>query len=115
LAALLSGSAITAADALSAATLGGAIALGLGAVCGSIEAGKSADLVCIDLATLPSESFASSVADAVVFGASRRDVTDVWTGGRAAVSESQLLAFDERELARQASNWANRVQSGVTA
>ena len=94
--------------------MGGAIALGLGSVCGSIEAGKSADLICIDLATLPCESF-KSIADAVVFGASRRDVTDVWTGGRAAVSESQLLAFDERELARQARQWADRVQSGVTA
>jgi len=116
LAALLSTSSggITAADALNAATLGGAIALGLGNVCGSIEADKSADLICIDLATLPGESF-TSVAEAVVFGATRSDVTDVWTGGRAAVSESQLLAFDERQLARQARDWADRVQSGVTA
>jgi 5-methylthioadenosine/S-adenosylhomocysteine deaminase len=116
LAALLSTNdgAISAGDALTAATLGGAIALGLASVCGSIEPGKSADLICIDLATLPCESF-RSIADAVVFGASRRDVTDVWTGGRAAVSESQLLAFDERALARQAHHWADRVQSGVTA
>jgi 5-methylthioadenosine/S-adenosylhomocysteine deaminase len=115
LAALLSGSdgGISAADALCAATLGGAIALGLGGTCGSIEPGKSADLICIDLASLPCESFAS-VADAVLFGATRREITDVWTGGRAALSESQLLAFDERELARQARQWAERVQSGVT-
>ena len=116
LAALLSAKdgGISAADALSAATLGGAIALGLGSVCGSIEPGKAADLICIDLCTLPCESF-SSITDAVVFGATRREVTDVWTGGRAAVSESQLLAFDERELLRQARQWADRVQSGVNA
>jgi 5-methylthioadenosine/S-adenosylhomocysteine deaminase len=116
LAALLSANdgGISAADALSAATLGGAIALGLGNVCGSIEPGKSADLICIDLCTLPCESF-SSIADAVLFGATRREVTDVWTGGRAAVSESQLLAFDERELLRQARQWADRVESGVNA
>jgi 5-methylthioadenosine/S-adenosylhomocysteine deaminase len=116
LAALLSGSdgGISAADAIGAATLGGAIALGLGGTCGSIEPGKSADLVCIDLATLPCESF-TSVADAVLFGATRREITDVWTGGRAAVSESQLLAFDEHDLLRQARHWADRVQSGVNA
>jgi 5-methylthioadenosine/S-adenosylhomocysteine deaminase len=116
LATLLAGSdgGISAAEAIGAATLGGAIALGLGGTCGSIEPGKSADLVCIDLGTLPCESF-TSVADAVLFGATRREVTDVWTGGRAAVSESQLLAFDERELLRQARQWADRVQSGVNA
>ena len=108
------GGGISAADALSAATLGGAISLGLGNVCGSIEPDKSADLICIDLGTLPCESFAS-VAEAVLFGATRREVTDVWTGGRAALRESQLLAFDERELLRQARQWADRVQSGVNA
>jgi 5-methylthioadenosine/S-adenosylhomocysteine deaminase len=116
LAALLSASdgGIGAADALSAATLGGAIALGLGATCGSIEPGKSADLVCIDLATLACEPF-TSIPEAVLFGATRREITDVWSGGRAAVSESQLLAFDERELLRLARLWADRVASGVTA
>jgi 5-methylthioadenosine/S-adenosylhomocysteine deaminase len=114
LAALLSatdGGGISAADALSAATLGGAIALGLGATCGSIEPGKSADLICVDLASLACESF-TSVTDAVLFGATRREITDVWTGGRAALRESQLLAFDEHELLRQARQWADRVSSG---
>jgi 5-methylthioadenosine/S-adenosylhomocysteine deaminase len=114
LAALLSATdgGISAADALSAATLGGAIALGLGTTCGSLEPGKSADLICIDLATLACEPF-TSVADAVLFGATRREITDVWTGGRHALRESQLLAFDERELARLARQWADRVSSGV--
>jgi 5-methylthioadenosine/S-adenosylhomocysteine deaminase len=114
LAALLCASGISAADALCVATLGGAVSLGLGGTCGSIEPGKSADLVCIDLASLPCESFAS-LADAVLFGTTRREVTDVWTGGRAAVSESRLLAFDERELARLARDWADRVQTGSPA
>ena len=112
LAAQLSASGISAADALSAATLGGAVALGLGGTCGSIEPGKSADLICIDLACLPWESSAS-IAEAVLFGATRREVTDVWTGGRAALRESRLLAFDETELHRLARDWADRIQSGV--
>lgn len=112
LAALLSASGgVSAADALSAATLGGAIALGLGTTCGSIEPGKSADLLCVDLANLACEPF-TSVPDAVLFGATRRDITDVWTGGRAALRESQLLAFDEPELLRQAREWADRISSG---
>lgn len=113
LAALLSSGDLSSADALSAATLGGAIALGLSGTCGSIEPGKSADLICIDLATLACEPF-TSVADAVLFGATRREISDVWIGGRAAVSEFQLLAFDERELLRLARQWAGRVARGVT-
>jgi 5-methylthioadenosine/S-adenosylhomocysteine deaminase len=103
---------MTPAEALSAATLGGAVALGLGADCGSIEPGKAADLLCIDLSSLACRSYAT-VAKAVLFGATRRDVTDVWTSGRAAVADSQLLAFDESELVRTARRWADAAQSGA--
>ena len=103
---------ISAADALNCATLGGAMALGLGSICGSIEPGKAADLICIDLASLSCRSFAS-IAETVLFGATRQDVTDVWTGGRAAVSESRLLAYDERQLLQQARQWTDRVQPGA--
>ena len=103
---------LSAADALSCATLGGAMALGLGGTCGSIEPGKAADLTCINLASLSCRSFAS-IAETVLFGATRQDVTDVWTGGKAAVSESRLLAYDERLLLQQALQWTDRVQSGV--
>jgi 5-methylthioadenosine/S-adenosylhomocysteine deaminase len=103
---------ISAAEALNAATLGGAVSLGLGSICGSIEPGKAADLVCIDLASLSCQSFAS-IAETVLFGATRQQVSDVWTGGRAAVSESRLLAYDERQLLQQARQWADRVQSGA--
>jgi 5-methylthioadenosine/S-adenosylhomocysteine deaminase len=105
---------ISAADALHAATLGGAVSLGLGATCGSIEVGKAADLICIDLASLACQSF-GSIAEALLFGATRRDICDVWTGGRAAVSESRLLAQDEQELLALARQWADRIQSGTPA
>ena len=103
---------MTPAEALQAATLGGAVALGLGADCGSVEPGKAADLVCIDLSSFACRSYAT-IPDAVLFGATRRDVTDVWTGGRAAVTDSQLLAFDEDELLRLARRWAREAQSGA--
>jgi 5-methylthioadenosine/S-adenosylhomocysteine deaminase len=99
---------------LSLATLGGATALGLGGTCGSIEAGKAADMVCINLSSL-AERPAATVADAVLFSASRRDVSDVWVGGRAAVSGGHLLAFDEQELLRLAKQWNERIGLGDVA
>jgi 5-methylthioadenosine/S-adenosylhomocysteine deaminase len=96
-------------DVLRMATLGGATALGIGSLTGSIEPGKSADLVCFDLNRLACQP-ARRVSDTLVFGATREQASDVWTSGRAVVSGSQLLAFDEPEMARLQRKWSIRVQ-----
>jgi 5-methylthioadenosine/S-adenosylhomocysteine deaminase len=111
-AALLYG--LTALEALRLATLGGALALGLATQIGSIEPGKSADLACLDLDTLGSRP-ATDVAAAIVFGATRTQVSDVWSAGRAAVSEGRLLFPDEAELAAIASQWAQRLSLEAAA
>ncbi len=111
-AALTSGS--PAQTVLRMATLGGATALGMSTLVGSIETGKAADLVCFDLSTLPCQS-PRRPADAIVFGATRDHVSDVWISGRAAVGNGRLLTFDEQELGALARRWAERISTGVTA
>ncbi len=111
-AALLFG--LSALEALRLATLGGATALGLAAETGSIEPGKSADLTCLDLDTLGCRPQTDAAA-AIVFGATRAQVTDVWSAGRAAVSEGRLRLFDEQELAALAAQWARRLTLGAAA
>jgi 5-methylthioadenosine/S-adenosylhomocysteine deaminase len=108
----VSGSSDAASRALRMATLGGATALGMSSQVGSIEVGKFADLVCIDLATLACQSASRRPADAIVFGATRDQVTDVWTSGRAAVSDGHLLTFDEQKLLALAQRWAGRIPTG---
>jgi 5-methylthioadenosine/S-adenosylhomocysteine deaminase len=95
-------------EALRLATLGGALALGLATQLGSIEPGKSADLACFDLDACGCRP-ATDVAAAIVFGATRTQVSDVWSAGRAAVSGGRLRLFDEQELAAMASRWAQRL------
>jgi 5-methylthioadenosine/S-adenosylhomocysteine deaminase len=95
--------------ALRRATLGGATALGLSAVTGSIEVGKAADLVCFNLSALSCQPNTQRPADAIVFGATRNHVSDVWTSGRAAVSDGHLLTFDEQELLALSHRWAARL------
>jgi 5-methylthioadenosine/S-adenosylhomocysteine deaminase len=107
-----SGAADVASRALRMATLGGATALGMNGHVGSIEVGKFADLVCVDLATLACQTAAHRPADAIVFSATRDQVTDVWTSGRAAVSDGHLLTFDEQELLALAQRWAGRIPTG---
>jgi 5-methylthioadenosine/S-adenosylhomocysteine deaminase len=104
--------ALSAEHALRMATLGGAAALGLGAMVGSIEVGKAADLVCFDLTSLACQPTAR-LADTILFSATRDQVSDVWTSGRAAVSDGHLLAFDEQELLALARRWADRIRTGA--
>jgi 5-methylthioadenosine/S-adenosylhomocysteine deaminase len=94
------------------ATLGGATALGMNSLVGSIEVGKFADLACIDLSALACQPASRGPADAIVFGATRGQVTDVWTSGRAAVSDGHLLTFDEQELLALSRRWADRIPTG---
>jgi 5-methylthioadenosine/S-adenosylhomocysteine deaminase len=101
-------------EVLQLATLGGALALGLATQVGSIEPGKSADLACFDLDASGCRP-AADVAAAIVFGATRAQVSDVWSAGRAAVSDGCLRLFDEEELAAIASRWAQRLALEVAA
>jgi 5-methylthioadenosine/S-adenosylhomocysteine deaminase len=94
------------------ATLGSACALGLGSLIGSLETGKAADLIAIDLNELACQP-SDNTADSILYAATRRHVSDVWIGGRAAVSEGSLLSFDEQELLALAAQWHERVRTGV--
>jgi len=102
---------LTAEDTLRMATLGGAMALGLGTLTGSIEPGKYADLVCFDLNRLSCQP-TLRVPESVLFGATREQATDVWTSGRAVVTGGHLLAFDEQELSAFAQKWSQRMGTG---
>jgi len=91
-------------SALLCATLGGAAALGLSCAIGSLEPGKLADLIAIDLSSLSCQP-AELAADAVLFGATRERVSDVWISGRPQLAQGRLLCFDEPELLGAARSW----------
>jgi 5-methylthioadenosine/S-adenosylhomocysteine deaminase len=94
------------------ATLGGATALGMNHFIGSIEPDKAADLIAIDLSALACQSDSPRTADAIVFGATRESVSDVWTSGRAAVADGHLLTFDAQELLALSQDWRARLATG---
>jgi 5-methylthioadenosine/S-adenosylhomocysteine deaminase len=107
-------SGLAAGEVLRMATLGGATVLGLQAQIGSIEPGKAADLICIDFGALSGQP-AAAIADAIVFGVTRAQVSDVWTAGRLAVSGARLVVLDEEELAALPARWAQRVRMEAAA
>lgn len=79
------------------ATNGGAAALGLSQVLGSLEPGKKADLIVIDL-NQPHLTPMYEPCSHLVYAARGADVRDVIIDGRIVLRERQLLAVDEQEV-----------------
>ncbi|GAA4115333.1 TRZ/ATZ family hydrolase [Knoellia locipacati] len=98
LAALTSGHPeVDAAQILRAATIDGATALGLEHLVGSIEVGKRADLVLLDL-DQPHLTPVHDVPALLVHAAGRGDVTDVLVDGRIVVRERRSTLIDTSDL-----------------
>lgn len=98
LAALTSGHPdVDAAQVLRAATIDGARALGMDDLIGSLEVGKRADLVLLDL-DQPHLTPVHDVPALLVHAAGRGDVTDVLVDGRIVVSERRSTQVDTRDL-----------------
>jgi 5-methylthioadenosine/S-adenosylhomocysteine deaminase len=94
--------------ALRMATLAGAKALGLDAEIGSIESGKSADLVTLNLNSLELSPCYDPVSQ-VVYVAGREHVSHVWVRGELLVSEGALTHLDESDIKSRARMWRQRV------
>jgi 5-methylthioadenosine/S-adenosylhomocysteine deaminase len=97
-------------DGLHAATRGGAAALGLESEVGSLEAGKWADLCCVDLSGPATQPVGDPLAQ-LVFGGGRDIVSDVWVAGRQLLSGGELTRLDWPEVAARSAAWAIRMNA----
>jgi 5-methylthioadenosine/S-adenosylhomocysteine deaminase len=92
-------------DVLNMATLSGARALGLGSITGSLEPGKRADVITVDLRRLHTtpvlhgEDF--NAAAHLVFSSSGADVDHVWVDGRLLVEGGRVLSVDVEEVRKR--------------
>ena len=96
--------ALPAAAALRAATLNAAVALNLDDRIGSIVPGKRADLVAVDLDTLPSQPVFDPVSQ-LVYVAGRENVTHVWIDGTPKLVGRRLVDLDTDDLTARVSYW----------
>jgi 5-methylthioadenosine/S-adenosylhomocysteine deaminase len=97
-------------QALETATIAGARALGLGEDTGSLEIGKWADVIAVDLYH-PSCQPVYDPASQIVYAASRQQVSDVWVAGRRLVEDHQLTQKDPHETEAKAERWRQRITS----
>jgi 5-methylthioadenosine/S-adenosylhomocysteine deaminase len=103
---------LPAADLVVAATLSGALALGLGSRIGSIEPGKQADLIAVEVRTPHAEPF-TDLASTLVYSAKASDVTDVWVDGQRLLDARRFVTLDERAILDAAIRWRARVEASL--
>jgi 5-methylthioadenosine/S-adenosylhomocysteine deaminase len=101
--------ALSAPQALHAATLGGARALGLEQEIGSLVPGKSADFIAVDLSGVSTQPLYNVISQ-LVYAAGREQISDVYVSGRALMRNRRLLTLDEPELLARAAHWRARVR-----
>ena len=107
--------ALPARQAVAMATRIGARAAHFGALTGSLEPGKRADLIVVDLEqTHNVPRFArdpNAVYSQLVYAAKAGDVVDVMCDGRWLMRDRRLLTLDERELHAAARDLAHRIDA----
>ena len=103
-----SATALDAHRALRMATLNGARALGIDEDCGSLQLGKSADLVAFDLSGLAQQPVYDPVSQ-LIYACGRDCVRHVWVGGKALLEDGRLSRLDEDELRAKARAWGQRI------
>jgi 5-methylthioadenosine/S-adenosylhomocysteine deaminase len=100
--------ALDAKTALLMATRWGAEALGLGEKIGTIEKGKTADIITINLKK-PHLTPLYDVYSHIVYAAMASDVETVIANGKLVVSDRRLITADEDEILHKASDWGKKI------
>lgn len=110
--------AVPASMALAIGTRLGAHALHLGHLTGSLEPGKRADLILVDITKVHNSPRFRRDQDGVyaqlVYAAKSTDVSDVMVNGRWLMRDRQLLTLDENDLMDQAQDYARKIDSFLT-
>ncbi len=103
---------VSAPEALEMATIGGARAIHLERELGSLEAGKRADLIVVDLSAshlVPLYNLYSHL----VYAAKASDVTDTIVNGRVLMRQRRLLTLDEAAAKAEARRYQRQVSQSL--
>jgi len=106
-------------DVLRMATIEGAQAIGLGQEIGSLEPGKQADMIWVDLKELNLwpvlESPIRNIVPNLVYAASGHEVTHAMVAGRMVLRDRRVLNADEEAIRDEAQRRADEVGRRVAA
>ena len=102
--------ALPAVSALELATINGARALGMEQVIGSLEIGKDADMIAIDLRE-PHTQPLNNVISQLVYATSGHEVSHSWVRGRPLVKNREVIGLDVAGVIERAHHWSTQLAS----
>lgn len=105
-------SALPAETVLRMATINGARALGLDDKIGSLEKGKAADVIAINLQGIETEPLYNPLSQ-LVYATGRERVTDVWVAGQHVLKNRQLTTLDEAQILTHVRQWQDKLSSPI--
>lgn len=95
-------------QAIQMATINGAKALGLADEIGSIEVGKQADIIAIDMSPLNTQPLYDPAAQ-VVYASHSNQVSHVWIAGECQLRDFQFCCIDEDQIRSRAQQWRVKI------
>jgi 5-methylthioadenosine/S-adenosylhomocysteine deaminase len=102
-------------EAVMMATRMGAEAIHIGHLTGSLEAGKRADLILVEIDTLHNaprfRRDPNGVYAQLVYASKSTDVSDVMVNGKWLMTDHRVLTIDETDILTQAAEYAKRIDS----
>lgn len=101
--------AVPAPQALAMATINGAKAFGLEQEIGSLEVGKAADIIAIDLSSYLTQPVYNPMST-LVYALDRQQVSDVWVAGQRLLKEGQFTKMDSQAIITKAKDWAKKAR-----
>src|SRR6266542_4978922 len=99
-------------ELVAAATRGGARALGMGDRIGSLEKGRQADLIVIDIHNAHIVPSADPYS-VIVYSAKSSDVTDVWVDGKRLLQARRPTTLEAGPIQEKARTWRRRVEASL--
>lgn len=105
-------SVIPAYQALQMATINAAKALGIDSITGTLEIGKAADIIAIDLGELETQPF-YDLPSQVVYATDRSKISDVWVAGKQLLKQRQLTTLNMQDISSQAQQWATKIRAAL--
>ncbi|MDA8885363.1 TRZ/ATZ family hydrolase [Porticoccaceae bacterium] len=102
--------ALNAHAALRMATINGAKALSWDHEIGSLESGKSADIIAVKMDSIPQQPLYNPESQLVYTNVGHR-VSHSWVAGKPLMAESELLTLNRQSLIQTACDWRNKISS----
>jgi 5-methylthioadenosine/S-adenosylhomocysteine deaminase len=100
--------AVPASQAIRMATINGAKALGLAEQIGSLEVGKAADMIAIDLGTIEANPLYEPISH-IVYCTTREQITHTWVAGQMLMQNRQLTTLNTAALLENARYWQQKI------